>query len=108
VDEPTTALEPIDNAPERRFEVTVDGVRAELLYRRRDGRMVLLHTEVPSSLEGRGIGGTLVRAAVDTASREDLTLVPRCPFARSWLERHPGEAARVRIDWPGPPDRAGS
>jgi predicted GNAT family acetyltransferase len=108
VDEPVTALEPVDNAPEHRFEVTVDGVRAELLYRRANGRLVLLHTEVPPALEGRGLGGTLVRAAVDTASREDLTLVPRCPFARGWLERHPTEAARVRIDWPASREETGS
>jgi len=25
--------------------------------------------------------------------------VPRCPFARGWLERHPAEAGKVPIDW---------
>jgi len=25
--------------------------------------------------------------------------VPLCPFARSWLERHPDEASAVPIDW---------
>ena len=28
-----------------------------------------------------------------------LTIVPLCPFARSWLERHPDAAATVAIDW---------
>jgi probable F420-dependent oxidoreductase len=52
---------------------------------------------VPDELEGQGIGGRLVRAAVDAAAREDLTIVPRCPFARDWLKRHPDETARATI-----------
>ena len=38
-------------------------------------------------------------AAVDRAAREGLTVVPLCPFARGWLERHAAEAAEVTIDW---------
>jgi hypothetical protein len=29
-----------------------------------------------------------------------MIVVPMCPFARAWLERHPDVAATVRIDWP--------
>jgi uncharacterized protein len=74
-------------------------VRAELIYHRRGNRLALIHTEVPPELEGRGIGGKLVTAAIDRAAREGLTLVPLCPFARGWLERHPDAAARSVIDW---------
>jgi hypothetical protein len=28
-----------------------------------------------------------------------MTVVPLCPFARDWLERHPAEAGEVPIDW---------
>jgi predicted GNAT family acetyltransferase len=69
---------------------------------------VLIHTETPDELEGRGIGSALVRAALDAAAAAGLTLVPRCPFAREWLERHPEEAARVQIDWPSREAKAGS
>jgi predicted GNAT family acetyltransferase len=89
----------IDNTDASRFELRADGWLAELAYRIRGGRLVLIHTEVPFELEGRGIGGRLVTAAVDRAMREGLTLVPLCPFARGWLERHPEEAGRVIIDW---------
>jgi uncharacterized protein len=88
-----------DNTEASRFEIVADGHVAELLYRRRGDRLVLLHTEVPVELEGRGIGGSLVAAAVDRAVRENLTVVPLCPFARDWLERHPDVATRVTIDW---------
>jgi predicted GNAT family acetyltransferase len=88
----------VDNPAEARFEVTVDGHLAELVYRRNGTRLVLVHTAVPEALGGRGVGGLLVGAAVDAAEAGGLTLVPLCPFARSWLDRHPDVAARVSID----------
>jgi uncharacterized protein len=86
-----------DNEDEGRFEVAVEGGPAVLDYRRGDGRLVLVHTGVPRELEGAGIGGSLVQAAVDAAERQGLTLVPSCSFARDWLERNPDEAARVTV-----------
>ena len=88
-----------DNQAESRFEIRSGGHLAELLYRRHGDRLALIHTEVPEELEGRGLGGRLVTVAVDRAAREGLTIVPYCPFARDWLERHPDVAGRVTIDW---------
>ena len=88
-----------DNQAESRFELWVDGRLAELPYRRNGKRLVLIHTEVPEQLEGRGIGGALVTAAIDRAVAEGMTLVPLCPFARGWLERYPDAASKATIDW---------
>jgi predicted GNAT family acetyltransferase len=88
-----------DNQAESRFEIRSDGHLAELIYHRHGDRLALIHTEVPEELEGRGLGGRLVTAAIDRAAREGLTIVPYCPFARGWLERHPDVADRVTIDW---------
>jgi uncharacterized protein len=88
-----------DNSDGSRLEIHEDGELAELTYRTRSGRLVLIHTEVPDALGGRGLGGQLVRAAIDKAVHDGMTLVPLCPFARGWLERHPAEAATVPIDW---------
>jgi uncharacterized protein len=95
-----------DNSAASRFEIEADGQLAELAYRRRGDRLVLIHAEVPDAISGRGIGSALVAAAIDRAGREGLTVVPRCPFARGWLERHPDAAARVSVDWgrQAPPD----
>jgi uncharacterized protein len=92
------ALKVTDNQAAARFEAAVGGQLAVLTYRLRDGRLVLIHTETPAALDGRGIGSALVRAAIDRAQQDGLTLVPLCPFAREWLERHPEEANRVKID----------
>ena len=94
-----------DNADASRLEIHVDGELAELPYRTRSGRLVLLHTEVPASLGGRGLGGQLVLGAIGKAAHEGLTVVPLCPFAHSWLQRHPDDAARVKIDWAEPDGR---
>jgi predicted GNAT family acetyltransferase len=83
-----------------RFEYRAGGSVAELVYRLRGERMVLLHTGVPAAMEGHGVGGELVRAAVGYAASQGLTVVPACPFARDWLERHPDIAAQVPIDAP--------
>jgi uncharacterized protein len=88
-----------DNQDAFQFEARADGEVAVLTYRLRAGRLVLTHTRVPGSLEGRGIGGKLVLAALDRARQDGLTIVPLCPFARSWLERHPDAARDVTIDW---------
>jgi uncharacterized protein len=88
-----------DNQAESRFELDTDGHVAVLMYRRNGKRLVLIHTDVPVELEGRGIGGRLVETAIDRAARDGLTIVPLCPFARSWLERHADQAGRAAIDW---------
>jgi hypothetical protein len=88
-----------DNPSAGRFELVVDGHLAELVYERSDGRLELVHTEVPEVLGGRGLGGTLVRAALDVAERDGLVVVPTCAFARRWLRDHPDDAARVTIAW---------
>lgn len=87
----------VDNQAASRFEVSIDGHVAELVYRRHGDRLVLVHTGVPEALEGRGVGGMLVQAAIERAAQQRLTVVPLCPFARRWLERHPEDAERVTI-----------
>jgi uncharacterized protein len=77
----------------------LDEGRAELNYRIDADHLVLIHIHVPAELEGHGVGSALVRAAIELAIERHLTVVPRCPFARSWLERHPDAGDQVRVDW---------
>lgn len=96
-----TNLPPIvHNAGAKRFEATVDAHLAELVYRREGQWLDLVHTGVPDALEGRGVGGALVRAAVDEAEQQGLTIIPSCSFAAAWLERHPDVADRVTVQAP--------
>lgn len=92
----------IDNPAQHRFEVTVEGHTGELVYEVDGSRLFLIHTGVPDELEGRGLAGDLVRAAVERARREQLTVVPWCPYARRWLRKHPDDVADLDIDWKTP------
>jgi predicted GNAT family acetyltransferase len=89
-----------DDRDHHRFVYRQDASEGELVYRTEGDRLVLVHTEVAEALEGHGIGGRLVQAAVDRAAKTGETVVPQCPYARSWLEKHPDQAHRVTIDWP--------
>jgi predicted GNAT family acetyltransferase len=88
----------VENVAENRFELTREGHTAELTYTIDGDRLVLLHTEVPKALGGQGIGGELVQAAVRRAARDQLTILPRCPYARRWLEKHPDLVGDVAIE----------
>ena len=79
-----------DNPDESRYELLLDGdVAGEIRYRRRPDAIALVHTEVSASLEGRGLGAELVRAALDDLRARGLQIVPICPFVRSYIRRHP-------------------
>jgi len=95
----TQPPEVTDNRAGSQLEVRIGDELAVLTYRLRAGRLILVHTGVPDSLSGHGLAGALTQAALDKAHAEGLTVVPLCPFARSWLERHPDAAASVPVDW---------
>ncbi len=77
-----------NNPSGKRFEVEVDGHLAILEYDLDKGSIALVHTEVPSELEGRGLGSKLVKAALDYANSQGLKVIPQCPFVASYIERH--------------------
>jgi len=66
----------------------VDGSIAFIEYTVHDKTLTLVHTEVPPELGGRGLGGIIVKAALEDAKNQGLRVVPQCPFARNYIERH--------------------
>lgn len=80
----------LDVAEWSRFEIHVDGSLAGYAgYRLAPGRIVFVHTEIKDAFRGRGLGGELVRGALDAARRRRLAVIPECPFIRSWIAQHP-------------------
>jgi predicted GNAT family acetyltransferase len=84
---------------ENRFVVEEGGYVGELVYEKHGSRLTLVHTGVPEEIGGRGVGGRLVRAALEWAESEGSVVVPVCPYARKWLRDHPDEASAVTVDW---------
>lgn len=78
-----------DNAQRRRFELDAGGHVAFSNYQRADNVLTIMHTEVPTELNGRGIGSALVRGILDLARAQGLKVVPRCPFVGAFMDRHP-------------------
>jgi uncharacterized protein len=85
-----------DNPEERRYEARLGSeVVGYIAYRFEPGRMTLVHTEVDPAFEGQGIASRLVAGALDDIRDRELSLVPVCPFVRSYLQRHPEHADLV-------------
>lgn len=57
-------------------------------YQRTPDEIVFTHTEIDDGHEGEGLGGTLVRAALDDVRAEGLKALPVCPFVQAFLNRH--------------------
>lgn len=85
----------IDNIGEKQYEFQVEGKIARIEYLKAQDRIFLTHTEVPESLEGKGIGSALVRQVLDDIQEKGLKLVPLCPFVAGYLRRHPEYQALV-------------
>lgn len=77
-----------DPAAQRLF-TRVDGHEAELIYRLREGRMVIEHTGVPEAIGGRGIAAGLVKAALELARGAGWKVVPACSYSAVYVQRHP-------------------
>lgn len=81
----------ITHRPEAsRFEIALDAGLGWCAYRRQgDDVLLLTHTEVPVSLEGRGIAAALVRATLAWARAEGLRVRPLCGYIAAYMRRHP-------------------
>ena len=79
-----------DNAHKSRFELDYDNKLAVVDYQKLDDEtLALTHTEVDPSLEGGGVGSHLVKGVLEYADRNNLRIVPLCPFIGAYLKRHP-------------------
>ena len=94
----------VRNEDDSRFEARIDGQLAGFAaYVTAPGRIVFTHTEVDPAYEGQGVGSALARFALDDVRASgSLDVVPRCPFIRGWIDRHP-EYADLVADRRSPP-----
>lgn len=83
----------VTDVPEKqRFEAVVDGEVvgfAAYVLQDRD-RIVFTHTEVDDTMEGQGVGASLIRSALDAVGHAGQRRVdPQCPVVAVFIERHP-------------------
>lgn len=79
-----------DNPAERRYEAHLGNrLVAFSAYRLAPGRVIFTHTEVDPEMEGKGIGTSLARGALDDIRARGLKVTPLCPFIAAFIRRHP-------------------
>ncbi len=85
----------VDNPSEHRFELALGDATAVACYTAEDGRIVLIHTEVPQALSGRGIGSRLAQGVFEALRAKGRRVVARCPFMAAYASRQPDYAAML-------------
>jgi predicted GNAT family acetyltransferase len=89
----------INNDAIHNFELFVDDERAFIDYRLKNDKMYLVHTEIPTALEGKGVASAIVTKALEYIEQHHLKLVPLCVYVQAYLKRHP-EWNRLLADQP--------
>jgi len=86
---PSADVRVVDEPERSRFEIRVDGdVAGFTEYRRRPGLIAFIHTLIDPRFEGRGLASQLVRMALSQARSDGLSVLPFCPFVRSYIAGH--------------------
>jgi predicted GNAT family acetyltransferase len=79
-----------DNRERHRFELKLDGeVAAFAEYNELKNALLFTHTEVLPAHEGKGLGGKLVRFALDQVRERKVNAIPACPFVVGYIRKHP-------------------
>lgn len=74
---------------EDRYDIVVDGKPAGFLETRtRPDAVLFLHTEISPDFSGQGLAGKLVTAALDDVRSRGGSVLPYCPYVRSFIAKH--------------------
>lgn len=57
--------------------------------------LVVYHTEVNEKLRGQGVASQLLSEMVAYARKQNLKVVPLCPYVHAQFERHPDQYADI-------------
>ncbi|WP_341227414.1 GNAT family N-acetyltransferase [uncultured Arcticibacterium sp.] len=73
------------------FKAYLHGIEAgEMTYTwAGTAKFIIDHTGVNEGFNGRGIGKELVKEGVAFARKENVKIMPLCPFAKSYFDKHP-------------------
>lgn len=80
--------EVINNQEESRFEIHIGEHMAYQEYIQTKTEVIITHTEVPESLEGKGLGSLLAKNALTYTEENGLKIRPLCPFMAAYMRKH--------------------
>ena len=76
-----------DNTAAKRFELEIDGHIVFADYRLEGNMLYINHVEAPEALRGSGAASKLMQEIADKAKAEQLSIIPICSYAASWIRR---------------------
>ncbi len=85
-----------DQGTKKRFELG-EGEEVPFIefIQNKQGIIFLTHTEVPVSLEGKGIGSIIVSKTMEYIRESGTVMAPLCPFVAAYLKKHPEKATGI-------------
>ena len=90
----------VNDASGRRYRLLVNN--EEVGYSEYDpvapSSILIKHTEVLQSHEGKGFGSHLVRSMLDDIRAQGKTAIPICPYAMNYIRKHREYLDVVRAD----------
>lgn len=86
----------IDNKECNRYEYKIGELYPHIEYRIKENDIYLIHTEIPESLQRKGIGTRLVEDVLKEVEAKGYKLIPLCSFVAGYIKRHPSWARLLK------------
>ena len=67
----------------------------EMVISINDKNLTVYHTEVSPKAEGKGFAKKILNAMVDYARKNELKVIPLCPYVHAQFMRHPNDYADI-------------
>lgn len=82
-------IQHINNETKGFFKALEDGKEAgRMTYSwAGENKLIIDHTEVDPAFNGKGVGKKMVLEAVEYARKNNLKIIPLCPFAKSVFDK---------------------
>lgn len=80
-----------DDGKKGRFTIYVDDqLAAEMTYTwAGESKFIIDHTDIEENFTGKGYGNLLLNEAVEFARKNNLKIIPLCPFAKAQFDKNP-------------------
>lgn len=79
-----------ENIQQHRFELPITSQAfAVAYYTLQDGKVALIHTEVPSEFSGQGIASRLAQGTFELLRKTGRKAILKCPFMGRFFAKHP-------------------
>ncbi len=82
-------IQQINDTKKGYFEAVEEGKEAgKMTYTwAGDSQFIIDHTEVSPEFNGKGVGKKMLMGAVDYARKNNVKIIPLCPFAKSVFDK---------------------